>query len=247
MQKKECSFCKKKYSTYKKTRKFCSTRCCGDSQRKSQKYKCPDCSGKKSWKSIKCSNCRYKIRKNNKICLFCKKTYIKYSTTFCSRKCAHDNLKKYKPCFFCKELFRSPSGIKKRIFCSKKCHSQQNSGKNNFLWEGGKMLDKEYQRARHLLQTHKRRALKIGSGGSHTLEEWANLKYAYGYSCLRCGEKEPFENQRYLKLTQDHINPICKNGSDSINNIQPLCLDCNNWKNGRAINYRWFVPKNNSK
>lgn len=72
---------------------------------------------------------------------------------------------------------------------------------------------------------HRRRA-----GGSHTATQWQALKKFYGFTCLRCERKEPD-----IKLTRDHIDP---NGTDSIENIQPLCEDCNHIKGNEVIDYR---------
>ena len=61
--------------------------------------------------------------------------------------------------------------------------------------------------------------LKI-NGGSHTFEEWNSLLESSGHTCMGCGKKGE-------KLYRDHIRPVLKGGSDSILNIQPLCLRCN--------------------
>lgn len=79
----------------------------------------------------------------------------------------------------------------------------------------------------------KRRAKKRNAEGSHTFKEWLDLKEKCNYICQMCGLKEPFESQSYKFLTQDHITPLDKGGSDYIDNIQPLCKSCNSIKGNR--------------
>lgn len=81
--------------------------------------------------------------------------------------------------------------------------------------------------------TNRRRALKLAAEGSHTEEEWQQLKASYNYKCLCCGKQEP-----EIKLTRDHVIPLTQDGSDSIDNIQPLCARCNSKKTSNHIDYR---------
>lgn len=81
--------------------------------------------------------------------------------------------------------------------------------------------------------TNRRRALKLAAEGSHTEEEWQELKAFYNYTCLCCGKQEP-----EIKLTRDHVIPLTQGGSDSIDNIQPLCARCNSKKTTKHIDYR---------
>lgn len=81
--------------------------------------------------------------------------------------------------------------------------------------------------------TNRRRALKLAAEGSHTEQEWQELKTVYNYKCLCCGKQEP-----EIKLTRDHVLPLTQGGSDSIDNIQPLCARCNSKKTNRHIDYR---------
>lgn len=81
--------------------------------------------------------------------------------------------------------------------------------------------------------TNRRRALKLSAKGTHTEEEWQELKAFYSFKCLCCGKQEPD-----IKLTRDHVIPLTQGGSDSIDNVQPLCARCNSKKNNKHIDYR---------
>lgn len=79
---------------------------------------------------------------------------------------------------------------------------------------------------------NRRRIRKNNNGGSHTFGEWETLKAQYNWTCPCCGKSEP-----EIKLTEDHIIPISRGGSNNIENIQPLCRRCNSKKNTRIIKY----------
>lgn len=83
--------------------------------------------------------------------------------------------------------------------------------------------------------TNRRNARLKGADGSHTREEWFSLLELCGNRCVCCGQAK--------KLTRDHIVPIIVGGSDFIENIQPLCRECNSSKRDKTINYLgWGVP-----
>ncbi len=109
-------------------------------------------------------------------------------------------------------------------------------GKDNCNYKHGLTSDPVY-RSWSNNRWHSR---KKQNGGSHTWEEWEILKAQYNFTCPSCKEKEPF-NQRIKFLTEDHIIPITKGGSDNIENIQPLCMQCNSKKHTNIIN---FNPSN---
>ena len=99
-------------------------------------------------------------------------------------------------------------------------------GPLNSNWKGGISKDRNHY-------DYERRALERGTLGSHTLGEWETLKVQYGFTCPCCRQSEP-----EIKLTEDHIIPLSKGGSNYIENIQPLCKSCNSKKHTKIINYK---------
>jgi 5-methylcytosine-specific restriction endonuclease McrA len=91
----------------------------------------------------------------------------------------------------------------------------------------------ERMRARRKLDNARRRALLENAKGDFTVDEWLELKESYGNTCLACGRSEP-----EVKITPDHVIPLSKGGSNSIENIQPLCWGCNAGKQARIKDYR---------
>lgn len=80
-----------------------------------------------------------------------------------------------------------------------------------------------------------RRAIRLAFArmkGTHTDQQWHNLFDEFLSRCVRCGawvEDEP--------IVKDHIVPISLGGSDGIDNIQPLCIHCNNSKADETFNW----------
>ena len=143
----------------------------------------------------------------------------------------------YLKCNYCGQFFwegKSKSEGKKRHYCSMSCYSKDR--KENWrqeeqpAWRGGitpyeshrKWVKNHPEQMAHLKA--RRYARKKNAEGSHTFEEWKELCKKFDWKCAKCGRK--------TKLTKDHIKPLSKNGTDYIDNIQPLCRSCNSrkWK-----------------
>lgn len=60
-----------------------------------------------------------------------------------------------------------------------------------------------------------------------------HLRALYRRTCLACGRREPA-----IKLTVDHIIPLSWGGTNSLDNFQPLCTECNLAKGARLVDYR---------
>ena len=83
----------------------------------------------------------------------------------------------------------------------------------------------ERSRASH----HTRRVLLIGAG-TYTPEEWLAVCDRADNRCLRCGSDEP--------LTVDHVTPLSRGGSNTVENLQSLCRRCNSIKGTNDTDYR---------
>ena len=110
-------------------------------------------------------------------------------------------------------------------------------------WKGGVSSDRQYRnnqirewkklnKKKVSFYSAKRRIRKVCGGGFHTIGEWELLKKQYNFTCPSCKKIEP-----KIKLTEDHIIPVSKGGSDNIENIQPLCSMCNCRKFTKIIKY----------
>lgn len=95
-------------------------------------------------------------------------------------------------------------------------------GEKSSRWKGGKAVRKNNIRQERLRNAE----------GLHTIGDWELLKKQYGYICPSCKKPEP-----EIKLTEDHIVPLSKGGSNYIENIQPLCIKCNTHKFTKIIKY----------
>jgi 5-methylcytosine-specific restriction endonuclease McrA len=82
-----------------------------------------------------------------------------------------------------------------------------------------------------LRYVHKRRTRINNAEGSFTPEEWLRLLECFGNRCLVLG----CDN---TDITVDHVIPISKGGSNTIDNLQPLCRHHNAVKHDKIIDYR---------
>lgn len=98
----------------------------------------------------------------------------------------------------------------------KSANSSKSTNGANSRWQ------REDQRENTQGTTRSQRLAAARLKGTHTDADWRSLLDVCGYLCCKCKEEEP--------LVKDHIKPLYKGGSDSIDNIQPLCRKCNSAK-----------------
>jgi 5-methylcytosine-specific restriction endonuclease McrA len=77
----------------------------------------------------------------------------------------------------------------------------------------------------------KRRSLEFNAVGMFTADEWIDLCERFGNKCVCCGRSD-------AKLTVDHVIPLVAGGDNTIDNIQPLCFECNRSKWKDVTDYR---------
>ena len=187
---------------------------------------------------------RYIKIRVKKSCISCKAFFQGRSPFWCSACIIIDSI-----CGYCrKDIFieRNKFEDGRGRFCSLKCANQIIGARGMARikapnWKHGKTFDqKSYRREMRAknreifaFYTRKRTYLKKGAEGGHTLADWLNLKIFYGFMCLCCKKIEP-----EITLTEDHIVPISKGGSNNIENIQPLCGSCNSRKHAKTLDFR---------
>lgn len=79
------------------------------------------------------------------------------------------------------------------------------------------------------LQGHNKRARKRNARGTHTIGQFWTVCEHYGWKCVYCGLELTKDT-----VTEDHVIPLSRGGSNAIDNILPACRPCNSRKNSKT-------------
>lgn len=101
--------------------------------------------------------------------------------------------------------------------------SQRNREKINALNKKWRLNNKEKWDTLNRINQQNRRAL-----GSINSSEWIAKVMMLGNKCQSCFKTEP-----EIKITIDHVQPVSKGGTNHIDNLQPLCMNCNQKKHAK--------------
>lgn len=91
--------------------------------------------------------------------------------------------------------------------------------------------------------SRKRRARKMMREGRGIRRDLFGLMaFLFGNRCLCCGKPySKFIQSR--RLSVDHVVPISLGGLyEDLRNLQPLCVECNEFKDKATTDYRPFIP-----
>jgi 5-methylcytosine-specific restriction endonuclease McrA len=75
------------------------------------------------------------------------------------------------------------------------------------------------------------------NAGRIRLADWIEILEIHKFQCADCGKRGRHN------LTIDHIIPISEGGSNSANNIQPLCVPCHERKDGYVRRPLWWLRR----
>ncbi len=67
-----------------------------------------------------------------------------------------------------------------------------------------------------------------GVVGKYTIDEWKAKLAEYDYKCAYCGI------ELLDSISADHVIPVSRGGSNTIDNIVPSCRNCNSRKNSKT-------------
>jgi len=83
-----------------------------------------------------------------------------------------------------------------------------------------------YYQPKPQTETQNIRAKRNGVPGTLIEKDWNDVLEKHNFACVICGTNQD-------KLAIDHIIPVSRGGTNTPDNIQPLCKSCNSRKGNR--------------
>lgn len=81
----------------------------------------------------------------------------------------------------------------------------------------------------HPVDAQNMRAKRMRASGMLTKDGWKSILEEHDYACVICGTKD--------NIVIDHIVPLSKGGTNTLDNVQPLCISCNSVKGNRPMEF----------
>lgn len=150
--------------------------------------------------------------------------------TFCTHRCAYLQT--------CREYYwADPEGQKERVavYRSNNRDLIKVRGRQRY-WNSPESYRKEsrdYGAVRPIQRAVKnahRTAKRLGVLSTLTEDEWRLVVYTLNQTCTYCGKKMDI-----LSLTMDHVVPMSKGGTNTVDNVTVACLSCNVIKSDRDL------------
>ena len=88
---------------------------------------------------------------------------------------------------------------------------------------------------------HKRRCRIAGNGGIHTAEQFKALCAHFGNRCVCCGQLRKLSADHVISVKMGETFMLPLGFLNDIDNLQPLCQECNNKKHSQWLRHKSFV------
>lgn len=95
------------------------------------------------------------------------------------------------------------------------------------------LLDNPEKAKAYDFNRNKRRRIRVADNNLSD-RDLLEIREAYGDKCSFCG---------FPADTLDHILPLCRNGTHTVDNLWPACRSCNSQKGGKTVleYYDWLL------
>lgn len=91
----------------------------------------------------------------------------------------------------------------------------------------------ERQRQKMRVKRHRQRAILRGLTEHHSKQDRDSVLAKYGNRCLHCRAMPP-----EVRIVLDHVVPLARGGTNTVDNLQPLCEECNTKKGPTTADFR---------